>query len=91
MIIRNISVRAKLILTTLVIVLLLTFLALLYLDATRRTSRQAELIRARSELSSEVLDLQRSFHTLLLEGSSGQLAGFQRQVLMVEEQLRQMT
>lgn len=87
MIIRNISVRAKLILTTLVIVLLLIILALFYLDASQRTSRQAEFIRLRSELSSEVLKLQNSFHTLLLEGESGQLAAFQRQVLVVDEQL----
>ena len=88
MIIRNISVRAKLILTTLVIVLLLTFMALLYLDAARRTAEQAELIGARSELTSEVFALQNSFHTLLLEGGTGQLAGFQRQVHVVAEQLR---
>ena len=89
MIIRNISVRAKLILTTLVIVLLLTFLALLYLDATRRTARQTELIKARSELMQEVLVLQNRFQSLRLEGTGGQLGGFQRQVLMVEERLRE--
>jgi len=87
MIIRNISVRAKLILTTLVIVLLLIILALFYLDASQRTSQEAEFIRLRSELSSEVLKLQNNFHTLLLEGESGQLAAFQRQVLVVDEQL----
>ncbi len=89
MIIRNISVRAKLILTTLVIVLLLTFLALLYLDATRRTARQTELIKARSELMQEVLVLQNRFHSLRQKGTGGQLGGFQRQVLMVEEGLRE--
>ena len=88
MIIRNISVRAKLILTTLVIVLLLTFLTLIYLDATRRVSRQAELIKARSELSSKVLTLQNNFHLLLSEKASNQLASFQSQVLSLEEELR---
>ena len=87
MIIRNISVRAKLILTTLVIVLILTFLALVYMDATRRSSRQADFIKLRSELSSEVLRLQNSFQTLMLEGESRQLPAFQRQVLVVDEQL----
>lgn len=88
MIIRNISVQAKLILTTLVIVLLLTFLTLVYLDVSRRTAGQSELIKERSELTSEVLALQNLFHTLLLEDGSGQLAAFQSQVLVVEEQLR---
>jgi len=89
MIIRNISVRAKLILTTLVIVILLTFLALIYLDANRRISRQAELIKARSELSTKVLTLQNNFFTLLTEKGSGQLASFQSQVLNLEEELRE--
>lgn len=88
MIIRNISLKAKLILTTLVVVLILTFLTLVYLDASRKTSRQAELIKARSELMQEVLVLQNRFHSLRQEGAGGQLAGFQRQVLVVEEQLR---
>lgn len=88
MIIRNLSVRAKLILTTLVIVLLLTFLALIFLDANRGAAGQYELIKARSELTTEVLALQNQFHELLLEDGSGQLAAFQSQVLLVEEQLR---
>jgi PAS domain S-box-containing protein len=87
MIIRNLSVRAKLILTTLVIVLLLIILALFYMDASQRNTQEAGFIRLRSELNSEVLKLQNSFHTLLLEGESRQLAAFQRQVLVVEEQL----
>jgi len=87
MIIRNISVRAKLILTTLVIVMLLIFLSLIYMDATRQTSRQAELIKARSALSSEMLVLQNSFHKLLMEKESGQVASFQSQVLSWEGDL----
>jgi methyl-accepting chemotaxis protein len=89
MIIRNISVRAKLILTTLVIVILLTFLALIYLDATRRVSRQAELIKDRTEISTKVLALQNSFFVLQAEKGSGQLVSFQSQVLNLEEKLRE--
>ncbi len=88
MIFRNLSLRAKLILTTLVLILLLTFLALVYLDATRRIAGQAELIKARSELTGELLALNTSFQGLLQEGQGRRLAAFQRQVLVVEEALR---
>jgi len=88
MIIRNLSLRAKLILTTLVLILLLTILALVYIDATRRTASQAGLIKARSELTSGLLLLNTRFQGLLQEGQRIKLAAFQRQVLVVEEALR---
>ena len=88
MIFRNLSLRAKLILTTLVLILLLTVLALVYLDVSRRTASQAELTTARSELTSDLLLLNTRFQGLLQEGQSRQLAPFQRQVLVVEEALR---
>lgn len=88
MIFRNLSVRAQLILTTLVLILLLAFLSVVYLDAARKTSRQADLIKARSELAGEVMILQNSFQNMLLEGETTQLAGFQRQLLGVEEGIR---
>jgi PAS domain S-box-containing protein len=88
MIFRNLSLRAKLILTTLVLIILLTFLALVYLDATRRTASQADLVKARSELTGELLILNTRFQGLLQEGQSRQLGAFQRQVLVVEGALR---
>jgi len=88
MIFRNLSLRAKLILTTLVLILLLTSLALVYLDATRRTASQTDLIKTRSELTSELLLLNTRFQGLLQEGQSRQLAPFQRQLLVVDEALR---
>ena len=47
MIVRSISIRSKLQLTTLVVVLLLTLLALIYMDATKKNSRATELLQER--------------------------------------------
>ena len=44
MIIRNISIRSKLIMATLILVILLMALTLIYLDATRRVERQADFL-----------------------------------------------
>lgn len=88
MIIRNISVRSKLILTTLIVVMLLTLLALIYTDASRRVVSQSELLKDRSELNTGFLSLQNSFYTLATEERPGELADLLRQIHQVEEQLR---
>jgi len=54
MIVRSISIRSKLQLTTLVVVLLLTLLALIYMDATKKNSRATELLQERSERKSNL-------------------------------------
>ena len=88
MIIRNISVRSKLILTTLILVMLLTLLALVYMDASSRMVSQSELLRDHSELNSGFLSLQNQFHTLATEERPGELADLLRQIHQVEEELR---
>ena len=55
MIIRNISIRSKLIMTTLIMVMLLTVLALIYLDATSRVVSQSEFLIDHAELNKEFL------------------------------------
>ena len=87
MIIRNISVRSKLIITTLVLVLLLMFLALIYMDASRRVESHAELLTDRSGLNSNYVTLQNSFQTLKKEESPVGRANLLRQVHQVEEQV----
>ena len=88
MIIRNISVRSKLILTTLILVMLMTLLALIYMDASRHVVSQSELLKDRSELNTGFLSLQNSFYTLTAEERPGDLADLVRQIHQVEEQLR---
>jgi PAS domain S-box-containing protein len=88
MIIRNISVKTKLILTTLVLVVLLILMLLIYLDASRRVEGQTELLRARTELNSRYLSLQNSFHNLASAAQTGNLADVLRQIPALEEQVR---
>ena len=88
MIIRNTSIRSKLILTTLILVLLLMALALVFLDATRRVESQSEFLRERSELNSGFLSLQNSFYALSVEGRPGELSDLLQQIHRVEEQMR---
>ena len=88
MIIRNISVQSKLILTTLVLVVLLLVMMLVYMDASRRMVNQSELLKARTELNSGYLSLQNSFHNLVSEERPGNLADLLRQIPVVEKQVR---
>jgi len=88
MIIRNVSIRSKLILTTLVLVMLLTLLALIYLDASSRVVSQSEFLKDRSELNSGFLSLQNSFYALSDDERPGELADLLQQIHRVKEQIR---
>jgi methyl-accepting chemotaxis protein len=88
MIIRNLSVRAKLILTTLVLILVIVLLALVNLDASRGLERQMELLKNRSELNNGFLSLQSSFYSLSLDVEASEVALFLQEAHQVEAQLR---
>ncbi|NOR34930.1 MAG: HAMP domain-containing protein, partial [Bacteroidales bacterium] len=88
MIIRSISIRSKLQLTTLVVVLLLTLLALIYMDATKKNSRATELLQERSILQSEYLSLNNTFQRIVLDSESNLTAALISQLHRFEEQLR---
>jgi methyl-accepting chemotaxis protein len=88
MIIRNISIQTKLILTTLLLVMLLILMSLIYKDASRRMAGQQELLKARSELNSRYLALQDSFHNLAPGERPGSLADLMRLISGAEEQVR---
>ncbi len=88
MIIRNISIRLKLFLTTLILVMLLTLLALIYLDATRRMESQSEFLKVRTELNSGFLAIQNSFYALSAEERSDELSDLLQQKGQLEEDIR---
>jgi len=88
MIINNISIRAKLILTTLILVMLLSILTLVYLDANRRAMNQSVLLGDRSELTSGFLSLQTGFYTLSPDNYPGELSDLLQQVHRVDELIR---
>jgi len=90
MIIRNISVRSKLIMTTLVLVMLLVILALIYLDTSRRVESHAELLKERSGLNSNYLALQNSFQSLKTEENPVEKANLLRQLHQVEERVQKL-
>jgi PAS domain S-box-containing protein len=87
MIIRNVTIRSKLFMTTLIMVMLFTLLALIYLDATRRMESQSEFLGIRSELNSEFSSLQNSFYALSAEKSPGELSALLQQKGQVEEDI----
>lgn len=89
MILRNISVRSKLILTTLILVLVLVLLAVIYMDASRRVESYAELLKDRTELASRFLSLQNSFHVQNREENVVQTTDLLRKLHQVEEGLHQ--
>ncbi|MDF1573592.1 MAG: hypothetical protein P1P86_00165 [Bacteroidales bacterium] len=64
MIFQNLSVRSKLILTTLFLVLVMIILALIYMDASRRLETQAELLNKHSGPDSSSLSLQNSSYAM---------------------------
>lgn len=88
MIIKNISVRSKLIMATLALVMLLIILGLVYMDAARRVESQSELLKAQSELNSGFLSLQNSYYALTSDERPGNTADLLRQILQVEEQVQ---
>lgn len=62
MIIRNVSIRSKLILATSLLILLLILLSLIYLDSSRRLEGQSALLKDLSELNTSFLSLQNAFY-----------------------------
>ena len=88
MIIRSISIRSKLQLTTLVVVLLLILLALIYMDASKKNSRATELLQERSIQHSEYLSINNTFQQMMLDGESNLTAALISQLHRFEEQLR---
>jgi hypothetical protein len=87
MIIRNISIRSKLIMTSLILVVLLSLLALIYVDASRRLSDQSVLLKERNELDRRFLALQNDFYALSAEAIPAELAALLQQIHGMEEQL----
>ncbi len=87
MIIRNISLRSKLIGTSLILVVLLSLLALIYMDASRQLSDQSELLKERSELNRRFLSLQNGFLALSPGRVPAELAELLQQIHGVEEQI----
>ena len=90
MIIRNISVGSKLILTTLILVILLTLLSLIYLDSSRRVADHAAFLKEQTELNSRFLSLQNSFYSPDTERGPAELADLLQQTHLVEEQARKL-
>ena len=88
MIIRGISIRSKLQLTTLVIVVLLTLLALIFMDASRRNSDEAKLLQKRSVLLSEYGSLRTIYHQMVLANEVSLKATCIARIRLVEDQLR---
>jgi len=74
--------------TSLILVILLSLLALIYMDASRRLANQSELLNKRSGLNTEFISLQNSFHALLPGQRPGELAELLQQIHGMEEQIR---
>ncbi len=88
MIIRNISVRTNLIITTLILAMVMALLAMVYMDASMHMEKQEDLLKDRSELNNDFLSLQTSFYSMSREGGVGDVAFFLQVVHQVEEQMR---
>ncbi len=88
MIIRSISIRSKLQLTTMVIVLLLALLALIYMDASKKTSDTKALLEERSIMQSEYLAYHHTFQRVVLNNESGLTGSLINQLHQAEAQLR---
>lgn len=71
MIIRGISIRSKLQLTTLVTVALMVFLSLVIMDASNRMGSSRELLNEQSALISRARTLEQSFYSLVKKGGAG--------------------
>ncbi len=89
MIIRSISIRSKLHLITVVIVVILMILALIYMDASKRISGEAELLQKRSVLQSEYLALTTTFQKMVLDDERNLITRSIGQIRRTEEQLRE--
>ncbi len=73
--------------TSLILVILLSLLALIYMDASRRLSNQSELLKERNELNMRFLSFQNSFHAFSPGKNAGELADLLQQIHRVEEQI----
>ena len=87
MIIRNVSIKSKLILATALIVLLLMVLSLIYLDSSRGLEVQSALLKVRSELNSEFLGLQNRFLALSAEDHPGEFSDLIQSLHRTEEKI----
>ncbi len=88
MIIRIFSIRSKLIMTTVVIVLLFITLALIFIDASHQNDIRAKLTREQSLLHTKLNTFHTSFQRLVLDDESHLTANCISQIHGVEEQLR---
>jgi len=88
MIIKSISIRSKLQLTTLLMVLFLVVLALIYMDVSKKSSARQDLLKERSTLQSEYFSLNTTFNRILLDDESNMTAVCISQIHRVEEQMR---
>ena len=87
MIIRNLSIKSKLILTTLILVLLLMALGLIFLDTKGRLARQTELLEDQWDLNSGFISLQNSFLALPEKESPEALSDLLYQAHSLTEQI----
>ncbi len=74
MIIKGISIRSKLLITTLIIILMMSGLSLVILDASNRVISSRELLNQRSDMMGQTLTLEHSFNQLVREGGPQLLA-----------------
>ncbi len=68
MIIKGISIRSKLLITTVVIITILTALSLVIMDASNRLSINRELLNQRSDVISRMRTLEHTFYSLARNG-----------------------
>lgn len=68
MIIKGISIRSKLLITTLIIVLMMSAISLVILDASNRVITSRGLLNQRSDMVGKMLTLEHSFNRLVREG-----------------------
>jgi len=90
MIIRNISIWSKLIMTTVLLVLLLILLSLIYLDASRRVDRQSEILKEVSDINTAFLFLQNDFYSIEEPEQPGGLSDLIQRVHKLDDQIRKL-
>lgn len=67
MIIKGISIRSKLLITTLIVILMMSALSLVILDASNRVINSRGLLNQRSDMIGQMLTLEHSFNSLVRE------------------------
>lgn len=88
MIISTISIRTKLLLTTLVTVITIVVLAVIYMDSSRRTREEMQFLKERSSLNSSLLQLNNTFQQMLLNNEIVPTADFMLQLGRTGDRLR---